>query len=260
MIVLYHTSRMCYIGGSGHVDAVKTVRVFAHYEQLAILSKKTMTKKKRILIVEDHTILREGLKSLLCMNPELEVVGEAEDGRQAFRLSTDLSPDLILMDLSMPRMNGFEAIKEIKKRHPAIKIIALTVHNTEEYILMTLKAGADGYILKDATHDELLMAISHVLQGKRYLSPSVSEKVIVGYLEGKKSLKPKSSWETLTQREREVLKLIAEGYKNKDVADYLCISLKTVEKHRANLMKKLDLHNTPALTVFAMEKGLIKRQ
>jgi two-component system, NarL family, response regulator NreC len=216
-----------------------------------------MRTKYRLLIAEDHTILREGLKSLLSVNPDLEVVGEAEDGRRALKLSNELSPDLILMDLSMPRMNGFEAIQEIKKQNPAVKIIVLTVHNTEEYILMTLKAGADGYVLKDATHDELLMAISHVLNGKRYLSPSVSEKVIIGYLEGKRSLKPASSWDSLTQREREILKLIAEGFKNKEVADYLCISLKTVEKHRANLMKKLDLHNTSSLTVYAMEKGLI---
>jgi two-component system, NarL family, response regulator NreC len=216
-----------------------------------------MKKKYRLLIAEDHTILREGLKSLLGANPDFEVVGEAEDGRRALKLSNELSPDLILMDLSMPRMNGFEAIQEIKKQNTAVKIIVLTVHNTEEYILMTLQAGADGYVLKDATHDELLMAINHVLNGKRYLSPSVSEKVIVGYLEGKKSLKPQSSWDNLTQREREVLKLIAEGFRNKEVADYLCISLKTVEKHRANLMKKLDLHNTSALTVYAMEKGLI---
>lgn len=216
-----------------------------------------MKAKYRLLIAEDHTILREGLKSLLRANSDLEVVGEAEDGRKAFKLASELSPDLILMDLSMPRVNGLEAIREIKKMNPEVKIIALTVHNTEEYILMTLKAGADGYVLKDATHDELLMAINHVLDGKRYLSPSVSEKVIVGYLEGKKSLKPQTAWESLTQREREVLKLIAEGYKNKEVADYLCISLKTVEKHRANLMKKLDLHNTSALTVYAMEKGLI---
>jgi DNA-binding NarL/FixJ family response regulator len=209
------------------------------------------------LIAEDHTILREGLKSLLGASPDIEVVGEAEDGRRAFKLANELSPDLILMDLSMPRMNGFEAIQEIKRLTPAVKIIVLTVHNTEEYILMTLRAGADGYVLKDATHDELLMAIQHVLNGKRYLSPGVSEKVIVGYLEGKKTLKSQSSWDNLTQREREVLKLIAEGFKNKEVADYLCISLKTVEKHRANLMKKLDLHNTSSLTLYAMEKGLI---
>jgi DNA-binding NarL/FixJ family response regulator len=154
-------------------------------------------------------------------------------------------------------MNGIEAIRDIKKRHPEIKIIALTVHKTEEYILATLDAGADGYVLKDATHNELMMAISSVLSGKPYLSPGVSEKVIEGYLEGRRTLKAGSTWDTLSQREREVLKLIAEGYKNKEIADILFISIKTVEKHRSNLMKKLGLHNAAALTAFAIEKGLI---
>lgn len=216
-----------------------------------------MKKQYRIVIAEDHTILREGLRSLLCSDPEFDVVGEAEDGRDAIRCVEALSPDLVLMDLSMPRMNGLDAIKEIKKQNPEIKIIVLTVHKTEEYILATLQAGADGYLLKDATHSELVMAIKNVLAGKRYLSPGISEKVIEGYLEGRRTLKTKSSWDTLTQREREILKLIAEGYKNKEVADYLYISLKTVEKHRSNLMRKLDLHNVAALTAFAAEKGLI---
>ena len=216
-----------------------------------------MKKQYRIVIAEDHTILREGLRSLLCSDPEFDVVGEAEDGRDAIRCVEALSPDLALMDLSMPRMNGLDAIKEIKKQNPEIKIIVLTVHKTEEYILATLQAGADGYLLKDATHSELVMAIKNVLAGKRYLSPGISEKVIEGYLEGRRTLKTKSSWDTLTQREREILKLIAEGYKNKEVADYLYISLKTVEKHRSNLMRKLDLHNVAALTAFAAEKGLI---
>ena len=216
-----------------------------------------MKKQYRIVIAEDHTILREGLRSLLCSDPEFDVVGEAEDGRDAIRCVEALSPDLVLMDLSMPRMNGLDAIKEIKKQNPEIKIIVLTVHKTEEYILATLQAGADGYLLKDANHSELVMAIKNVLAGKRYLSPGISEKVIEGYLEGRKALKTTSSWDTLTQREREILKLIAEGYKNKEVADYLYISLKTVEKHRSNLMRKLDLHNVAALTVFAAEKGLI---
>jgi DNA-binding NarL/FixJ family response regulator len=216
-----------------------------------------MKKQYRIVIAEDHTILREGLRSLLCSDPDFDVVGEAEDGRDAIRCVEALSPDLVLMDLSMPRMNGLDAIKEIKKQNPEIKIIVLTVHKTEEYILATLQAGADGYVLKDATHSELVMAIKNVIAGKRYLSPGISEKVIEGYLEGRRTLKTKSSWDTLTQREREILKLIAEGYKNKEVADYLYISLKTVEKHRSNLMRKLDLHNVAALTVFAAEKGLI---
>jgi len=218
-----------------------------------------MKKKYEIVIAEDHTILREGLRALLSSHPDFEVVGEAEDGREAIRRVEKLMPDLVLMDLSMPRMNGLEAIKEIKKHSPEIKIIALTVHKTEEYILATLQAGADGYALKDSTHSELVMAIEHVLEGNSYLSPDISGKVIEGYLEGRKTLKATSAWDTLTQREREILKLIAEGYKNREVADYLCISLKTVEKHRANLMKKLDLHNTAALTACAIEKGLVTR-
>lgn len=218
-----------------------------------------MREKQRIVIAEDHTILREGLRALISSNPDFDIVGEAEDGRDAIRCVEKLVPDLILLDLSMPRMNGMEAIKEIKKQCPETKILVLTVHRTEEYILTTLRAGANGYVLKDATHAELLMAIKSVLMGKRYLSPGVSEKVIEGYLEGRKTLKSSTPWDTLTQREREVLKLIAEGYKNKEIADYLYISVKTVEKHRANLMKKLDLHSTSSLTAFAMEKGLVTR-
>ncbi len=218
-----------------------------------------MKEKQRIVIAEDHTILREGLRALISSNPDFDIVGEAEDGRDAIRCVETLVPDLILLDLSMPRMNGMEAIKEIKKQCPETKILVLTVHRTEEYILATLRAGANGYVLKDATHAELLMAIKSVLMGKRYLSPGVSEKVIEGYLEGRKTLRSSTPWDTLTQREREVLKLIAEGYKNKEIADYLYISVKTVEKHRANLMKKLDLHSTSSLTAFAMEKGLVNR-
>ena len=218
-----------------------------------------MKKTFRIVIAEDHTILREGLRALLSAEAGFDVVGEAEDGRAAVRCCEDLVPDLVLMDLSMPRMHGFEAIKEIKRQNPDVKIIALTVHKTDEYILATLQAGADGYLLKDATHSELVMAIKNVLMGKRYLSPGISERVIEGYLEGKETLKTRSAWDTLTRREREILKLIAEGYKNKEVADYLCISLKTVEKHRANLMKKLDLHSAAELTAFAVEKGLVGR-
>jgi DNA-binding NarL/FixJ family response regulator len=215
--------------------------------------------KLSIVLADDHTILREGLRALLTADPNFEIVGEASDGREAVRCVEKLGPDLLLMDLSMPRMSGMDAIREIKKRYPETKIIALTVHKTEEYLLTTLKAGADGFVLKDATHDELLMAINNVMSGKSYLSPGVSEKIIEGYLQGKKSTQSLSSWESLSQREREVLKLIAEGYKNKEIAEDLCISLKTVEKHRANLMKKLDLHNAAALTVYAVDKGLVNR-
>lgn len=216
-----------------------------------------MDRNYKIVIAEDHTILRAGLRALLATRPNMEVVDEAEDGHAAIRCAARHRPDLVLMDLSMPSLNGMEAIREIKKSNPRIKIIALTVHKTEEYILATLQAGADGYILKDATHEELLSAIQCVLNGRSYLSPSVSDMVIEGYIEGRPQVKSSSSWDSLSKREREILKLIAEGNKNKDIADCLCISIKTVEKHRSNLMKKLDLHNVAELTTFAMEKGLI---
>jgi DNA-binding NarL/FixJ family response regulator len=218
-----------------------------------------MKKPFSIVIAEDHTILREGVKALLSSHPDLKVVGEAADGLEAIRCVQNHSPDMILLDLSMPRMTGLDAIKEIKRVTPKIKIVVLTVHNTEEYILSTLQAGADGYVLKDAHSTELLTAIRHVLEGRRYLSPGISGTIIDGLLEGKKASTIRSAWETLTQREREILKLVAEGHKNKEISDLLCISIKTVEKHRANLMEKLGLHNVAALTALAAEKGLINR-
>ena len=219
-----------------------------------------MNQKYRIVIAEDHTILREGLRSLLSSSPEFEVVGEAEDGRAAIQCVVKYKPDLILTDLSMPRMNGMEAIREIKKQSPKTKVLVLTVHKAEEYILNTFRAGANGYLLKDSTHAELVMAVKKVLSNQHYISPEISEKVIEGYIEGRRALKPHTSWETLTAREREILKLIAEGYRNKKIAEELCISVKTVEKHRANLMEKLNLHNVQALTAFALEKGVVSRE
>jgi len=215
--------------------------------------------KPRILIAEDHTILREGLRAMLSSNADFDVVGEAEDGREAVRFVESLAPDLVLLDLSLPRMSGIDAIREIKKRHPETKVIALTVHKTEEYVLEALRAGADGYILKDATLNELLMGIKSVLKGRAYLSPGVSDKVIEGYLAGKKTARIGTPWDTLTRREKEILKLIAEGYRNKEIAGYLYISVKTVEKHRANLMKKLNLHGISELTALAIEKGLVTK-
>lgn len=218
-----------------------------------------MKKAYRVVIAEDYTILREGLKALLSSQKEFRVVAEAQDGRDAIRCVQEHEPDIVLMDLSMPRMNGLEAIKEIKRSNPETRIMALTVHKTEEYVLATLEAGADGYVLKDATHSELVLAMMSVLEGKRYLSPGISEKVIEGYLEGRKTVKGQTAWDSLTKREREILKLIAEGYKNKEVADFLCISPKTVEKHRTNLMQKLDLHNIASLTALAIEKGIVTK-
>jgi len=216
-----------------------------------------MGDKKRIIIVEDHTIVREGLKSLLESLPDLEVVGEAEDGRKAIACAEHLKPDLVLMDLSMPKTDGITAIKEIKRRCAGIHILALTVHKTEGHVRMALEAGADGYILKDATYQELEMAIRNVLSGEFYLSPAISGGVIQGYLLGLKSAQPAKLMGTLTPREVEILKLIAEGYKSKEIGDYLCISVNTVDKHRANIMKKLDLHSASALTALAIKEGLV---
>ena len=219
-----------------------------------------MEGKKRIAIAEDHRILREGLKSLLASQPEYHVVGEAEDGLDAIRLAMDTKPDLLLLDLSMPRLDGLSAMRDIKKICPETKILALTVHTDEEYVLEAFNSGADGYCLKDAGRVELLMAIESVFSGNAYFSPGIADKVLEGYLEGRQKIKSTSSWETITRREREVLKLIGEGYKNKEIADLLCISVKTVEKHRSNIMKKLDLHNAAALTAYAIDKGLVIKE
>jgi len=217
------------------------------------------TTRHTILIADDHTLFREGLRSLLSTHEDLHVLGEAENGQEALRAVAERKPDLLLIDLSMPKMGGLDAIREIKRYEPETKILVLTVHETEEFVLAALNAGASGYVLKDATHQELILAIRSVLREKRYLSPDISAKVIEGYIDGRKAVKSTSSWESLTLREREILKLIAEGRKNKEIADILFLSAKTVAKHRANLMNKLDLHSASALTAYAMERGLLSK-
>ncbi len=216
-----------------------------------------METKRKIVIAEDHTILRAGLRALLSGQNGLEVIGEAGDGREAVRKIDTLQPDLLLIDLSMPKLNGIDAIREIKSRHPEIKIIVLTVHKSDEYIIAALKAGANGYMLKDASQNELLLAIDYVINGKTFLSPSISDKVVDAFLNTDKKDKPAAVLDNLTAREREILKLVAEGNTNKKIADHLCISLKTVEKHRSNLMQKLDLRNTAALTAYAIAKKMV---
>jgi len=216
-----------------------------------------MNEKQRILIVEDHTLLRAGLSALLSQDPDIEIVGELDNGRDAIRSIATLNPHLVLMDLTLPGCNGIEAIEEIKRRDPKVRILVLTLHRNDEYIHESLRAGTDGYILKDASLDELRVAIRSVLNGKTYLSPDISSKVVNGYLGSGKSGRGASVWDKVTHRERQVLKLVAEGRPNKFIAEYLCLSIKTVEKHRSNLMHKLDLHNASALTTFAIEKGLI---
>jgi len=216
-----------------------------------------MEAKKKIFIVEDHRLFREGLKAMLSPNPEYEIVGEAEDGLEAIRSIRKLKPDLVLLDLSMPRMNGFSVMREIKAESPDVKILVLSIHESDQYVLQAFEAKANGYAIKDSTREELRIAIRSVLEGKRYISPGITGSVLEGYLDGSKTLKSRSALDTVTQREKEVLKLLAEGYQNKEIADLLCISVKTVEKHRSNLISKLNLHNAAALTAFAFEHGLI---
>ena len=216
-----------------------------------------LAKTWRIMIVEDHTLLRAGLKALLLQEPDLKVVGEADNGRDAVRAMSVLAPDLVLMDLSMPGLGGIEAIIEIRRRSIETRIIVLTIHKTDEYIHAALQAGANGYVLKDATHDELRGAIRTVLSGKTYLSPDVSSRIITTYLRAADARVAVRPWDTLTHREREILKLVAEGRANRHIAEYLSLSVKTVEKHRSNLMRKLDLHNVAMLTTFAIENGLL---
>ena len=216
-----------------------------------------MNGKHRIMIVENHALLRAGLKMLLAQDDRLEIVGETDNGRDAIQMAVKLAPNLILMDLNMPGMNGIEATRAIKMVQPETKVLVLTVHKTDEYIHESLKAGADGYILKDATYNEFGVAVHSLLNGKTYLSPDISERVVDGYLKPGGPANVTSAWDTLTYRERVVLKLVAEGHPNKHIAEYLCLSVKTVEKHRSNLMKKLDLHNASSLTAYAIEKGLV---
>ncbi len=216
-------------------------------------------KKYRIVLAEDQTLVREGLKSLLDNEKEFVVVGEAEDGFETIRRVNEHQPDLLLLDLAMPRMNGIAALKEIKKQHPDIKIVAVTFHTSDEYILAAFEAGVNGYCLKIDSHQELIAAIKHVLDGGHYISPEISAKVLEGYLEGKQTIKTDPTWKTLTQRQKEVLKLVGEGYTSPEIGDFLCISPKTVDRHRANIMKKLDLHSASELTAYAIEKGLVQR-
>jgi DNA-binding NarL/FixJ family response regulator len=219
-----------------------------------------MSQKWRVVIAEDHTIIREGLRSLLSSTKEFEIVGEAENGRQAIECVEKLKPDLVLTDLSMPKMDGMDVIERVKKHSPDTKVIALTVHQGEEYVLATLKAGADGYVLKDASYGELLTAMRSVLEDKHYLSPQISGKLIEGYLKGRKSEKVQFFREILTRREREILNLIAEGYTNKEISDSLCLSVHTVETHRHHIMEKLNVHSTAALIALAVEKGILTKK
>jgi DNA-binding NarL/FixJ family response regulator len=214
---------------------------------------------QRILLADDHAVLRAGIRTLLGLEPDMEVVGEAEDGLQAIAQVKKLQPDLVLMDLSMPLMNGTEAIRQIKHRSPGTKIVVMTVHKSDEHVRTALDAGADGYLLKDDSHHDLLAAIRSVALGGIYLSPKVCGRVVSGYLDQGAQGGVRLASDALTEREREVVKLVAEGYKNREIALHLSLSIKTVEKHRANIMRKLDLHSASGLTAYAIKNGLVSR-
>jgi DNA-binding NarL/FixJ family response regulator len=215
--------------------------------------------KHRTLIVEDHNLLRQGLRSMVNALPDFEVVGEAREGKEAIRQALSLQPDLILMDLSMPGMNGIEATAQIKRRLPQIRVIALTAFKSDQYVREALRAGADGYVMKDASYDELLIALRSVMTGKTFLSPDVSGHLVDRYLARGQGISASRPWDTLTARERSIFKLIAEGRTNRGAAEFLNLSAKTIEKHRANVMRKLGLRNVAELTMVALEWGLIER-
>jgi DNA-binding NarL/FixJ family response regulator len=216
-----------------------------------------MISSAKILIADDHTLLRDGIRSILKSVDHFEIVGEVDNGKDAIHFATTLQPDLIVIDLSMPGTNGAEAIQRIHSRHPEIKILVLTVHSSEEYVHAALKAGASGYLLKDDSSEEFIKALNNILSGKTHLSASICGNVVTGYLSDQINQSNHNSSVQLTTREREIIKLIAEGYRNKDVAEYLSISLKTVEKHRSNLMKKLNLHNVSGITSYAIKNGFV---
>ncbi len=212
--------------------------------------------KIRVLLAEDHTIVREGLRSLLENEAGIEVIGEAEDGREAVQKTQELLPDVVLMDLSMPGLSGLEATRQIKQRFPEVKVLVLTRHANEEYVFQILRAGASGYVVKKAAPTELVLAIQAVYRGDSFLSPSISRQVVAEYMRQAEAM-AENSYDRLTDREREVLQLIAEGHSNREIAELLHISMKTVENHRASLMGKLNVRGTAELTRYAIRKRVI---
>jgi len=213
-------------------------------------------KNIKVVIADDHTILRQGIKSLLDSQEGIEVMGEAKDGREAIKIIEELLPDVILMDIAMPGLNGLEATRRIKKKFPKIKVLVLTMYTHEEYIFQILNAGADGYLVKETAFQDLISAINAVYKGEAFMSPSISKKVINTYMQRARGEEDEVC-DTLTTREREILQLIAEGNTNKKIAEALFISPKTVETHRTHIMDKLNIHDRIGLVKYAIRKGMV---
>jgi DNA-binding NarL/FixJ family response regulator len=211
----------------------------------------------RVLIADDHGIMRKGLRLQLEQHEGIEVVGEATDGREAVKLAEQLDPDVVMMDIGMPNLNGIEATAQIVKRNPKIGVIILSVHSDEEYLLRTLSAGAKGYLLKESADVDLLRAVQAVAQGKSFFSPTVAKTLLDDFVQQLKQRGLKDSYDLLTDREKEVFQLLAEGKSNKDVATVLGLSPYTVETHRTHIMQKLDLHSSVDLVLYAVRKKII---
>ncbi len=212
-------------------------------------------KKIKILIADDHKITRQGLRSLLENEPDMEVAAEADEGRSAVRIACELKPDVVIMDVSMPDLNGMEATRQIVRKQPSIKIVALSMHSDNMFVTEMLKSGVSGYLLKDCAFEELSSAIRSVVDGKTYLSPAISGVIVNGYLNRLTNTQSADS-QVLTDREREILQMISEGKTTKQIALKLHISIKTVETHRRKIMNKLNMFNVAELTKYAIRKGL----
>ncbi len=213
-------------------------------------------KKIKILICDDHALFREGVKTILSTQPEFEIVGEASDGKEAVKQALQLYPHVVLMDISMPGLRGFEAVRRIKKARPDIKVLILTVYDDDDLVARCLDAGAAGYILKDSPPLQLIYAIQAVHEGQRYLSPRVLTGVVSQFMAQPADFK--GGYELLSDREREILVLLAEGHSMKDIATRLSLSVKTVDAHKVNLMRKLDLHDRGELIRYAIRKRLVE--
>jgi two-component system response regulator NreC len=213
--------------------------------------------KIRVLVTEDHVIVREGLRAILDSQPDIQVAGEATNGLEAIKQNEELKPDIILMDISMPEMNGLDATRRIKQAHPEVKILALTMHEGDEYFFEALQAGASGYFVKGGSSAELFGALRALAQGDVYISPTMTKKLLSDYLRRAKTGQDKEVYTGLTGREKEILKLVAEGRNNQDIAEKLFLSPSTVQTHRANIMAKLGLHSRTELVKYALRHGLI---